>query len=42
MEIKLLLCWLEGGSQKKFLRQGVIGTQMSNYGLENFLKNEKN
>ena len=26
---------------KKILKGGVIGTQMSNYGLENFLKNEK-
>ena len=26
---------------KKILRGGVVGTQMSNYGLENFLKNEK-
>ena len=27
--------------QKKILRGGVIGTLMSNYGLESFLKNEK-
>ena len=27
--------------QKKILRGGVIGTQMSNFGLEKFLKNEK-
>ena len=26
---------------KKILRGGVVGTQMSNYGLEHFLKNEK-
>ena len=26
---------------KKILRGGVVGTQMSNYGLENFLKNQK-
>ena len=26
---------------KKILKGGVVGTQMSNYGLENFLKNEK-
>ena len=27
---------------KKILKSGVIGTLMSNYGLENFLKKEKN
>ena len=26
---------------KKILRGGVVGTLMSNYGLENFLKKEK-
>ena len=27
--------------KKKILKGGVVGTLMSNYGLENFFKNEK-
>ena len=41
MEIKLLQCLLEDGNLKKILKGGVVGTLMSNYGLEKFLKNEK-
>ena len=32
----------EDGNLKKILKGGVIGTLMSNYGLEKFFKNEKN
>ena len=36
--IAMLACrW----KSKKILKGGVIGTMMSNYGLETFLKNEK-
>ena len=41
MEIKLLLCWQKDGKSKKNFKGGVVGTLMSNYGLENFLRNEK-
>ena len=41
MVIKLLLCLQKGGNQKKFLKVELVGTQMSNYGLENFLKKKK-
>ena len=34
-----MLCSLEDGNQK-ILKGGVVGTLMSNYGLEKFLKNE--
>ena len=38
---KLLRCLPNDGRQKKILKGGVIGTLMSNYGLEQFLKKEK-
>ena len=41
MVIKLLLCLARRWKLKKILKGGVIGTLMSNYGLEKFLKNEK-
>ena len=41
MEIKLFVCLHGDGKKKKILKGGVIGTLMSNYGLEKFLKNEK-
>ena len=41
MEIKLLQCSPKRWKEKKFLKGGVIGTLMSNYGLEKFLKDEK-
>ena len=41
MEIKLLQCLQEDGNIKKFKKGGVVGTLMSNYGLEKFLKKEK-
>ena len=41
MVIKSLQCWQKDGNLKKILKGGVIGTMMSNYGLEKFLKKEK-
>ena len=41
MEIKSLLCWQIDGKRKKILKGGVIGTLMSNFGLQNHFKNQK-
>ena len=39
MEIKLLHALPKRWKNKKMLRGGVIGTLMSNYGLEKFFQN---
>ena len=41
MVIKLSLCLPKRWKAKKLLKGGVVGTLMSNYGLENFFKSEK-
>ena len=41
MVIRLLQCLLIDGKEKKILKGGVIGTLMSNYGLQNYFKEKK-
>ena len=38
---RLLQCWPVVGKAKKILKGGVVGTLMSNLGLEKFLKKKK-